>query len=160
MEGLTLSFVGDGNNICNSLLIGCSKLGINVRVASPPGYGPDKRFVDWAFGNSSESGSSVEVLEDPVEAVKGADAVYTDVFTSMGRESEYESRLKVFLPRYQVNEDLLSHASPKAIFLHNLPCRRGEEVTSEVIDGPRSLVWQQAKNHLYTTKALLHLLLG
>jgi len=160
LEGLTLAFVGDGNNICNSLLIGCSKLGINIRVASPPGYGPDKRSAEWARQNSAESGAKVEILEDPAEAVRGADVVYTDVFTSMGKEAEQEMRIRIFLPRYQVNAHLFSLASPDAIFMHNLPCRRGEEVTAEVIDGPRSIIWQQVENHLYTTKALLHFLIG
>jgi len=155
LEDLKVAYVGDGNNVCNSLLIGCSKLGIDISVACPPGYRPYPEAVKWARENAEESGSSVEIVEDPVKAVKGANVIYTDTFVSMGAEAEREERLKVFLPRYQVRSELFLHAAEDAVFMHCLPARRGEEVTDEVIDGPRSVVWDQAENRLHTAKAIL-----
>lgn len=159
IEGLKVAYVGDGNNVCNSLLVGSTKLGMSISVACPENYEPDPRFLQWAHQNSERTGSVVEILREPEAAVVGADVIYTDVFTSMGQEHERDDRLKVFLPTYQVNEDLLAKAREDAIFMHNLPCHRGEEVTGEVVDGPRSAVWDQAENRLHTTKALLSLLL-
>jgi len=159
LENLTLAYVGDGNNVCNSLLIGCSKMGMNIAVACPAIYEPDPEFVRAAKKNAETTGSSVDITTSPKQAVAKADIVYTDVFVSMGQEAEKEDRLKSFLPDYQVNSELMLSASSAAIFMHPLPCRRGEEVTGEVIDGPRSVVWDQAENRLHTTKSLLALLL-
>ena len=160
LKGVKVAWVGDGNNVCNSLLVGAAKLGLNVAVATPRGYEPSKEFVDEALRESERSGSRIEFYEDPVKAVSGADVVMTDTFVSMGMEAEAEERLRVFLPRYQVTADLMRHAKPDAIFMHPLPAHRGQEVSAEVIDGERSAVWDQAENRLHTSKALLLMLLG
>jgi len=160
LKRVKVAWVGDGNNVCNSLLIGAAKLGLNVAVATPRGYEPSKEFVDEALRESERSGSRIEFYEDPVEAVSDADVVMTDTFVSMGMEAEAEERLRVFLPRYQVTADLMRHAKPDAIFMHPLPAHRGQEVSAEVIDGERSMVWDQAENRLHTSKALLLMLLG
>ncbi len=158
LEGLKLAYVGDGNNVCNSLLIGCSKMGMDISVACPEKYKPYGGAVKWALENAKESGSKMEVTEDPCKAVKGAHIVYTDVFVSMGAEAERQKRLKTFLPKYQVNSELFKYAAEEALFMHCLPAHRGEEVTAEVMDGPRSIVWDQAENRLHTAKALLSLI--
>jgi ornithine carbamoyltransferase len=160
LEGLKLAYVGDGNNVCNSLLIGCSKLGTNISVACPEGYRPNEKVVEWALKNAEESGSKIEIVADPIKAVEGAQVIYTDVFISMGMEAEREKRLRTFIPKYQVTEKLFRYAAKDAVFMHCLPAHRGEEVTAEVIDGPRSIVWDQAENRLHTAKALLALILG
>ena len=160
LKGVKVAWVGDGNNVCNSLLIGAAKLGLNVAVATPRRYQPNKEFVDEALRESERSGSRIEFYEDPVEAVSDADVVMTDTFVSMGTEAEAEERLRVFLPSYQVTVDLMRHAKPDAIFMHPLPAHRGQEVSAEVIDGERSAVWDQAENRLHTSKALLLMLLG
>ncbi|HEV2119852.1 MAG TPA: ornithine carbamoyltransferase [Candidatus Bathyarchaeia archaeon] len=159
LKGLKLAYVGDGNNVCNSLLIGCAKIGVNISVARPQGYGPDPEAIRHAQEAAEASGASISITEDPEEAVKAADAVYTDTFVSMGMEKEKEARLSMFIPKYQVNRTLLSHAKPGAIFLHCLPAHRGEEVTGDVIDGPQSVVWDEAENRLHTAKGLLSLIL-
>lgn len=159
LRGLTVAWVGDGNNVCNSLLVGASKLGLNVNVATPPGYEPHPQYLEWARVNSERSGSVIRLTNDPEEAVKGADAVMTDVFVSMGQEEEREKRMSIFFPRYQVNRALMDKAKPGAVFMHPLPAHRGEEVTDDVIDSEVSLVWDQAENRLHTSKALLYLLL-
>jgi len=159
LKGLKLAYVGDGNNVCNSLLIGCAKTGVNITVARPSGYGPDPVAIKHAKEAAEMSGASISIIEDPEEAVKGADAIYTDTFVSMGMEKEKEARLSTFIPRYQVNKTLFSHAKPGAIFLHCLPAHRGEEVTEDVIDGPQSVVWDEAENRLHTAKGLLSLIL-
>ena len=155
-----IAWIGDGNNVCNSLLVGAAKLGLNIAVATPKGYEPNKEFVDEALKEAERSGSSIEFYEDPVEAVSEADVVMTDTFVSMGMEAEAEKRLKTFLPKYQVTADLMKHAKPDAIFMHPLPAHRGQEVSAEVMDGERSAVWDQAENRLHTSKALLLMLLG
>jgi len=160
LRGIKVAWVGDGNNVCNSLLIGAAKLGLNLTVATPKGYEPNKEFVDEALREAERSGSIIEFCEDPVEAVSRADVVMTDTFVSMGMEAEAEKRLKIFLPRYQVTADLMRYAKPNAIFMHPLPAYRGREVSAEVIDGERSAVWDQAENRLHTSKALLLTLLG
>jgi ornithine carbamoyltransferase len=160
LEGLKLAYVGDGNNVCNSLLIGCSKLGTNISVACPEGYRPNEKVAEWALNNAKESGSKVEIVADPVKAVEGAQVIYTDVFISMGMEAEREKRLRTFIPKYQVTENLFKHAAKDSVFMHCLPAHRGEEVSAEVIDGPRSIVWDQAENRLHTAKALLALIIG
>lgn len=159
LKGLKVAYVGDGNNVCNSLLVGCSKLGVDISVACPPKYRPYEKALKWAQENAEESGSSVEIVENPVEAVKGANVIYTDTFVSIGAEAEREERLKAFIPKYQVRPELFQHAAEDAVFMHCLPARRGEEVTDEVIDGPRSIVWDQAENRLHTAKAVLALII-
>lgn len=156
LAGLKLAYVGDGNNICHSLLLGCPRVGMSIYVATPPQYAPHPAVV--ARAQEAAQGTEVVVTEDPVQAVKGADVVVTDVWVSMGQEEEAETKKKLFLP-YQVNKELVSHAKPDFIFLHCLPAHRGEEVTAEVIDGPHSLVWEEAENRLHVQKALLALLL-
>lgn len=159
LKGLKLAYVGDGNNVAHSLLIGCTKVGMNISIACPTGYEPHKNVIDWAIGNSKSSGSLVNITSQPKEAVWDADIVYTDVWTSMGQEKESNERLKAFAP-YQVNQSLFSLAKPDAIFLHCLPAHRGEEVTSEVIDGPQSLVFEEAENRLHVQKAVMVSLMG
>jgi ornithine carbamoyltransferase len=158
LEGLKLAYVGDGNNVCNSLLVGCAKTGVSMSVARPEGYGPDPDAVKAAKEAAQESGAEIEVTTDPVAAVENSDAVYTDTFVSMGMEKEKEERERIFIPRYQVNEELFAQAKPDAIFMHCLPAHRGEEVTGAVIDGPRSAVWDEAENRLHSSKGLLSLI--
>ena len=159
LKGLKLAYIGDGNNVCNSLLVGCAKTGVNITVARPQGYGPDPDAVRNAKKAAEQTGSTVNITEDSAEAAKDADAIYTDTFVSMGMEAEKETRLSTFIPKYQVNKQLISLAKPGAIFLHCLPAHRGDEVTEEVIDGPQSAVWDEAENRLHTAKALLSLIL-
>ncbi|MEM2123520.1 MAG: ornithine carbamoyltransferase [Candidatus Bathyarchaeia archaeon] len=155
LKGVKIAYIGDGNNVCNSLLIGCSKLGASLTVACPEGYEPNHEFLEWAKCNASQSGSEIKVLRNPIEAVKGADFIYTDVFVSMGFESEREIRLKKFLPKYSVTSELLQSAGKQAYLMHPLPCHRGEEVEASAIEGPHSIVWDQAENRLYTAEAVL-----
>ncbi|MFQ5951344.1 MAG: ornithine carbamoyltransferase [Candidatus Geothermarchaeales archaeon] len=160
LKGISLAYIGDGNNVCNSLLLGTTKLGVNISVASPPGFAPQKDIVQRAKLNADESGSGIKIMEDPRRAALGADVIYTDVFVSMGMEKERESRLRAFLPRYRVNADLMEIAAEGSLFMHCLPAHRGEEVSGSVIDGERSVVWDQAENRLHAQKALLYTLLG
>jgi len=155
LQGLKLAYVGDGNNVCNSLLAGCALVGADVSVACPNGCEPDSRFVKFAREKGEETGSQVWVGADPLRAVKDADVVYTDTFVSMGEESERDKRLKIFIPRYQVTRRLLEHARKDAIFMHCLPAHRGEEVLPEVIDSSGSVVWDQAENRVHAQKAIL-----
>jgi ornithine carbamoyltransferase len=150
VAGLTVAWVGDGNNVCSSLMLGCSMLGATFRAACPPGYQPDPVTVDRALA----LGGAVLVTTDPVTAVDGADVVSTDVWTSMGQETERSQRMDSFSP-YTVDAALMGKASPGAVLLHCLPAHRGEEVTAEVIDGPQSLVWQQAANRMHSARGLL-----
>ncbi|MTI80784.1 MAG: ornithine carbamoyltransferase [Firmicutes bacterium] len=159
LAGLKLAYVGDGNNIAHSLLLGCTKVGMHVAVASPANYQPKDMIVQVAKEAGKESGGQVEILTDPVAAVANADVVVTDVWASMGQEQEAQQRLKVFKD-YQVNSQLVSHAKPDYIFLHCLPAHRGEEVTAEIIDGPHSAVWDEAENRLHAQKAVMALLMG
>jgi ornithine carbamoyltransferase len=154
LEGLKVAFVGDGNNVAHSLLFAGAQLGAHVWVATPPGYEPNADAVKWAVQRARETGASCTLTNDPVEAVRGADVVYTDVWASMGMEAEKEKRARIFRP-FQVNAQLFGQAKPDAIFLHCLPAHRGDEVTSEVIDSPRSLVFQQAENRLHAQKAIM-----
>ena len=156
--GRTLAYVGDGNNVAHSLLLAGALVGLSVRVGHPDGYAPDSEIVAQAQGLAADTGAEIVVTSDPVAAVSGADAVYADVWASMGQEAEAESRLDVFQP-YQVTSDLMAHTADGAIFLHCLPAHRGEEVTAEVIDGPASRVFDQAENRLHAQKALLARLL-
>jgi ornithine carbamoyltransferase len=159
LPALKIAFVGDGNNVAHSLIFGAARLGLRLAVATPHAYQPKSEVVAWALGQSTETGCRLELTQDPAEAVSGADVVYTDVWASMGQESESDRRRAVFRP-YQVNEALFELARPDAIFMHCLPARRGEEVTEGVIDSSRSVVFQQAENRLHLQKALLLHLLG
>jgi ornithine carbamoyltransferase len=157
--GLTFTYVGDGNNVCHSLMLSGAQLGANVTVATPRGYSPDIEIVTMAREMAATNGCEIRLLQDPQAAVEGADAVYTDVCVSMGMEHESTKRAPIFRP-FQVNEALMSKAAPHAVFMHCLPARRNEEVTDAVIDSPQSIVFDQAENRLHAQKALLLLLLG
>jgi ornithine carbamoyltransferase len=157
LRGIRLAYVGDGNNVAHSLALAAPGLGIDLRFACPDGYEPDPLIMEQAqAGNPS---GALELFRDPREAVQRADVVYTDAWYSMGQESEAEIRTPVF-GRYQLNADLLSHAAPNAIVMHCLPAHRGQEITDEVMDGPASVVYDQAENRLHAQKALLLRLLG
>lgn len=156
LKGLKLAWVGDGNNVCNSLLIAASLVSADITVASPKKYQPMPEAISIARHQAEFNDSIVEIVESPVEALEGADAVFTDTFVSMGEDKEKSDRVKAFLPKYQVNEELMSIAKPDAIFLHCLPAHRGQEVTSSIIDGSHSVVWQEAENRLHTEKAILY----
>jgi len=158
LAGLKLAYVGDGNNVCNSLLLASAKAGSQMNVATPSGYGPDPKILEQAEKDGKDTGFNYLLTDDPIDAVKDVDAVYTDVWASMGQETEKDKRKRVFAP-YQVNSTLLAWAKPDAIFMHCLPAHRGEEVTDDVIDSARSVVYDQAENRLHTQKAILLLLL-
>jgi ornithine carbamoyltransferase len=158
LRGLRLAFVGDGNNVAHSLMLTCLRLGINFSIATPCGYRPHPDVVDRARSIAAVSGASLSIGNDAEEAVAGANAVYTDVWASMGQESEAEKRRRDFTP-YQVNEKLFAQALPDAVFLHCLPAKRGEETTDAVIECPRSIVFDQAENRLHVQKALLLMML-
>lgn len=159
LAGLTLAYLGDGNNVTHSLLLGGAKSGMSVRVATPPGYEPIPQVVRRAEQIAAETGGAAEAMHDPVEAAKGADVLYTDVWASMGQEAEAQDRTLVF-PSYRLDSAAVQRAAPDALVMHCLPAHRGEEITDEVIDGPHSVVWDQAENRLHTQKALLLWLLG
>jgi len=154
LEGLKVVFIGDGNNVARSLLFAGAQLGAHVWIASPPGYELDAESIQWARKRGAETGGTCTVTNDPDEAAAGADVIYTDIWASMGKEAEAESRKHIFLP-YQVDATLFRQAKSDAIFLHCLPAHRGEEVTDDVIDSPRSLVFQQAENRLHSQKAIM-----
>ncbi len=158
MEGLTVAWVGDGNNVLHSLMLVSVLLGARVRAACPAGYEPHECIVAAAQSLAGRP-DAVSVTSDPLEAVQGADAIYTDVWTSMGQEAEAEVRRGVF-SRYQVNQRLMDAAGPQALFMHCMPAHRGDEVTSEVLDGPASVALDQAENRLHAQKAVLSLLIG
>ena len=157
--GLNFTYVGDGNNVCHSLMLTGAQLGANVTVATPRGYSPDIEIVTLAREIAQANGCELRLLQDPQAAVEGADAVYTDVCVSMGFEHESAKRAPIFRP-FQVNEALMAKAKPSAVFMHCLPARRNEEVTDAVIDSPQSIVFDQAENRMHAQKALLLLLLG
>jgi len=159
LKGLKLAFVGDGNNMAHSLMIGCSKLGIDVAVASPDGYKPNPVYTAWSVANAESHGSKVTICTDPLEACKDADVLYTDVWASMGQEGEAAERKKAF-EGYQINSDSLAVAKKDCIFLHCLPAHRGEEVAADVIDGKNSVVFDEAENRLHAQKAVMSLLMG
>ena len=154
-----LAFVGDGNNVANSLMLTTLRMGMNFSIATPRGYEPDAEIIAQAEALAAISGAKLVVTNNPVEAVQDAHAVYTDVWTSMGQENEQRQRLSDFA-QYQVNQALLAEASADAVFLHCLPAKRGEEVTDEVMEGPQSAVFDQAENRLHVQKALLLMLIG
>jgi ornithine carbamoyltransferase len=159
VANLCLAYVGDGNNVAHSLLLTAACLGSKIRIATPPGYEPDPEIVRDAREIARETGAVIELLSDPHEVVAGADAIYTDAWTSMGQEQEAEERAQVF-PPYQLNEALAAEAAPHAVFMHCLPAHRGEEITDGVMDSERSVVFDQAESRLHVQKAILYLLLG
>jgi len=159
LTDLNLAYIGDGNNVCHSLLFAAAKAGSHMKVATPPGYEPDSDIVKQAEEDGKDTGFSLEVFNDPSEAVHNAHAVYTDTWTSMGQEAEKKERVRIFAP-FQVNGELMAKAHPKAIFMHCLPAHRGEEVTDDVIDSPQSVVFDQAENRLHFQKAIMLLLMG
>jgi len=160
LEGLKIAYVGDGNNVCHELMFGAVKLGLTMSVASPEGYDPNPLIVKSAAREAQKAGTPAPVItRDPMEAVAGADVVYTDVWTSMGQEGESEARVGAF-QGYTVSSEMMAAAGPEAVFMHCLPAHRGEEVAAEVIDGPQSVVFDEAENRLHVQKAVLILLLG
>jgi len=158
LRGRRVAFVGDGNNVAHSLIQAAGFLGFDLVLATPEGYRPDPAIVASGRARAAETGGSVELVTDPGDAVHGADAVYTDVWASMGKEAEREERRRIFAG-YTVDGAMMGRAGAAAIFLHCLPAHRGDEVTDEVIDGPRSRVWDQAENRVYTEQALLYALI-
>ncbi|MDU2240366.1 MAG: ornithine carbamoyltransferase [Paenibacillus sp.] len=159
LKGLKLAYIGDGNNMAHSLMIGGAKLGVHVSVASPEGYEPDPQIVADAQEIAKATGAVIEVVRDPKAAVQDADAIYTDVWASMGFEAEQKAREAAFRD-YQVNEQLARHAKPDYVFMHCLPAHRGEEVSEGVIDGEHSIIFDQAENRLHAQKALMAALMG
>ncbi|HTD22276.1 MAG TPA: ornithine carbamoyltransferase [Terriglobales bacterium] len=159
LKKIRLAYVGDANNVAHSLMLTAACLGSKITVATPKSYNPDPHILSTALEIASETGASIEVTHDARAAVKDADAVYTDVWASMGQESEAEKRKKTFAP-YQVNEELFAQAAPHAVFMHCLPAHRGDEVTDEVIDSSRSVVFDQAENRMHAQKAVMLILLG
>lgn len=159
LKGRSLAYLGDGNNVTHSLLIAGAKAGMSVRVATPPGFEPIPQVVHRAAEIAANTGGSVEVSNDPRVAAKGADVLYTDVWASMGQESEAGDRALVF-PAFQIDQEIVEQASTDVVVLHCLPAHRGQEITDQVIDGPHSAVWDQAENRLHTQKALLLFLMG
>jgi ornithine carbamoyltransferase len=158
LAGMTLTYLGDGNNVAHSLMLGCALTGMNVRIATPSDYQPDTGIVEQARKIAAGS-TEVMLTDDPVAAAKGANVLYTDVWASMGQEESADARIPAFQP-YQVNEQLLTYADSEAIVLHCLPAHRGEEITDEVMEGSRSRIWDQAENRMHVQKALLATLLG
>jgi len=158
-RGLKLAYVGDGNNVCHSLMVAGARVGAHLRIATPAGYEPDAEILAAARHDALATEGSIELFRAPEEAVAGAQAVYTDVWASMGQESEAEARAKIFAP-YQVNAKLMSQAAPDAVFLHCLPAHRGSEVTDEVMESPRSVIFDEAENRLHVQKAILLMLLS
>jgi ornithine carbamoyltransferase len=160
LAGLKLCYIGDGNNnMTHSLMEGAAKVGMHMSVASPLGYEPNQGIVNGVKEMAKKAGTTIEITHDPVQAVNDADVIVTDVWTSMGMEDQHEERLNVFKP-YQVNQELCKHAKKDFIFLHCLPAHRGEEVTADIIDGPHSVVFDEAENRLHAQKAILKALMG
>jgi ornithine carbamoyltransferase len=157
-DGVRVVYLGDGNNVCHSLMIACSKLGMDFVAATPDGYEPSDEVVGWARAAANVSGSAVELTHDPPAAAEGADVLYTDVWTSMGQDEEREQRL-ADLAGFGIDDALVSLASERAIVLHCLPAHYGEEITEDVLYGPRSAVWDQAENRLHAQKALMALVI-
>ena len=158
LRGLKLAYLGDGNNMAHSLLHGCSKVGMDLTLATPSNYKPDEQIVKNSLENAKKMGSKIEIITDPVEAVKDADIIYTDVWASMGQEAEAEERRKHFV-QYQVNPELVKHAKEDYIFMHCLPAHRGDEVVDEVIDSENSVVFDEAENRLHVQKAIMALVM-
>jgi len=159
VQGINFTYLGDGNNVCHSLMLTGAQLGANVTVATPRGYSPDIEIVTLAREIAEKNGSEIRLLQDPQAAAENADAIYTDVCVSMGMEHESTKRAPIFRP-FQVNDALMQKAKPNAVFMHCLPARRNAEVTDAVLDGPQSIVFDQAENRMHAQKALLLLLLN
>ncbi|MCL6100255.1 MAG: ornithine carbamoyltransferase [Bacteroidetes bacterium] len=158
LKGLKLAYIGDGNNMAHSLLQGCTKVGMDISIASPSGYKPLEKVVAESKENAKLTGCKVEILDDPIAAVKDADVVYTDVWASMGQEKEAEERRKKFM-KYQVNPELVKHAKDDYIFMHCLPAHRGDEVVNEVADSANSVIFDEAENRLHVQKAIMALVM-
>lgn len=159
LSGLKLAYLGDGNNVAQSLLLGTAKVGMDISIASPKGYEPKQAIVEMAGKSVTSPVSKLEITNNPRQALKSADIIYTDVWVSMGQEGEREQRLSAFKP-FQVNQEALSYARPGAIVMHCLPAHRGKEITDQVLESPQSVVFDQAENRLHVQKALLVLLIG
>jgi len=159
LKGLTLTYVGDGNNVCHSLLFACAKVGMNMNVGCPKGYEPDKKAVEDSKAIARDSGASIKILNDPFEASRAADVLYTDVWASMGQEEEAAERKRIFKD-YQLNIDLIKLAKKNCLIMHCLPAHRGEEISDEAMDSPNSVVFDQAENRMHVQKAILIKLLG
>jgi len=159
LKNIRLAYVGDGNNVAHSLLLTAACLGSSIRIATPKGYEPNAEIVAAARKFAKQTGAQIELMTDPLAAVSGVDAVYTDAWASMGQESEAEQRAAIFQP-YQVNRELISEAAPHAVFMHCLPAHRGEEVTDEIMDSDNSVIFEQAENRLHVQKSILYILLG
>jgi ornithine carbamoyltransferase len=158
-QGIQFVWVGDGNNVCNSWLLGAASMGMNIVISCPRGYEPNKQILRKAKLLAKDSGGSIRVVSDPVKAVEGADVIYTDVWVSMGQDKEKRKKERVFKP-YQINAKLVSRAKPDVAVMHCLPAHRGLEITDEVLEGPRSIVWKQAENKLHGARAVLAAFLG
>lgn len=158
-SGVTLAYIGDGNNVCHSLLLACALVGMNMNAACPTGYHPDPDLFNDAQQIAEDNGSMLNIVEDPKEAVSGADILYTDVWVSMGEEKEEETKLQAF-QGYQINADLLKLADSNAYVMHCLPAHRGMEITDDVIEGPQSIVWQQGENKMYGAAGILDFILS
>lgn len=159
LKGRKMVYVGDGNNMAHSLMYACAKVGMNMVCACPKGYQPDPHVLAEAQEDAVHAGCTITVEEDVMKAVKGADVLYTDTWASMGQEEEHDARKKIFAP-YQINAELLAAARPEAIVMHCLPAYRGEEITDDVIEGPQSVVFDQAENRLHVQKAIMALLMS
>jgi ornithine carbamoyltransferase len=160
LKDLTLAWIGDGNNVCNDLLIACSKLGIDTKAAIPKGFEPPPDILKIVQIQASNTNSKFEIVRDPRNAVQNADIIVTDTFISIGDEKDEVSKRSTFYPKYQVNSRLMALSKKNSIFMHCLPAKRGQEVTSEVIDGDSSVIWNQAENRLHVQKSILLYLLG
>jgi ornithine carbamoyltransferase len=158
LEGLKLAYVGDGNNVAHSLFLLAAKVGTHFSLSCPPGYEPDEALWQTALEEAQKMGATLTLTHDPAEGVADADAVYTDVWASMGQEDEAAERAQIFAP-FQVNAALMAHAKPDALVMHCLPAHRGEEITADILDGPYSVVFDQAENRLHAQKAVLSLIL-
>lgn len=154
LKGLTMSYIGDGNNVCYSLLMACALAGMNMNAACPAGYFPNQSIVDTARGLAAKTGAKLQIMQDPIEATKGVDIVYTDTWVSMGEEKEKENKIKAF-DGYQVNAELLKVAAKDASVMHCLPAYRGLEITEDVMEGPQSIIWQQGENKMYGAVGIL-----
>ena len=159
LKGLKMAYVGDGNNMTNSYMYGCAKAGMTFVAATPADYKPDATVTKQAKEDAKLTGASIELVTDPVEAVKGADIVVTDTWASMGQEDEHDARKKIFAP-YQVNKELMAHADKRAIVMHCLPAYRGEEITEEVLEANAQVIFDEAENRLHTQKAIMALTMG
>jgi ornithine carbamoyltransferase len=160
LKGLRMAWLGDGDNVCNDLLLGAAKTGISMAAACPAGYEPLEDVVKIAKAEGERTGAEITVTADPATAAKDADIIVTDTFISIGKEGERATREAVFLPTYQVNAGIMRLAKKEAIFMHCLPAKRGQEVTADIIDGPQSVVWDEAENRLHAQKAVLCMLMN